>query len=524
MLRPIGFAAVSLVLLAGARAQVTSASAAPHQLFGTPVATSLGPLSDVDFGDFDEDGRADLLATAPAGLQRAYGAGDGSFGAPFTYAGTAGLRRTEVADLDGDGHADVASGAAGAAGHTDIFAGDGSGGLGLPAAYPFVSDSFFEVFEIQAGDADSDGDLDLAACASPDGFWNPNGGYLALLVNDGSGAFTPQEMEPTGLLDQCRAQPADLNGDAWGDLLMSGWTGIGPAAAHRPLLGQAAGGFSAGTDIAGASIIAFVTELDGDGQTDLAIAGTLGFGTWLGQGDGTFVNVEVHPLGFGSGSAPSGFAAHDLDGDGHVDLVVFRDPVRDAYVFKGTGDGKTVEATAFSLAQAPGVAFTSDTHLVDFNGDGRVDFGSGLSVQGPGSGPPQVVTVLDVTYAAGGPVTDYGGKIRGSAGFPVQLVSGSFTPGTSTTFALSVAKPASMAFLVAGMQTAFTPYKGNVLVPQPDSVFGPLPVGPLGKLGLTFGWPSGLAAGDTVDVQFWMKDPSGVKGFAATSDAHIVQP
>src|SRR6187549_881437 len=76
MLRHIGFAVVSLVLLAGARAQVTSASAAPHQVFGTPVVTAVGAPSDVDFGDFDEDGHADLLATAPAGLQRAYGSGD----------------------------------------------------------------------------------------------------------------------------------------------------------------------------------------------------------------------------------------------------------------------------------------------------------------------------------------------------------------------------------------------------------------------------------------------------------------
>ena len=524
MLRQIGFAAVSLVLLAGARAQVTSASAAPHQVFGAPVVTTVGVASDVDFGDFDEDGRADLLATTPTGLWRAYGTGDGSFGAPFAYAGTAGLQRTEVADLDGDGYADVASGAAGAAGHTDIFVGDGSGGLGVPDSYPFVSFSLFDTFEIQAGDADSDGDVDLAACAAPDEFVGLDGGYLALLVNDGSGVFTPQEMDPGGLFDQCRVQPADLNGDAWGDLLMSGWTGIGEIATHRPLLGQAAGGFSAGTDIAGASVIAFVTELNGDGKTDLALAGTLGFGTWLGQGDGTFVNVEVHPLGFGIGSAPSGFAAHDLDGDGLLDLVVFRDPVHDAYVFKGTGDGKTVEATAFSLAPGPTVAFTSDTHLVDFDGDGRVDFGSAVSLQGPGSGQPQVVTVLDVTYPAGGPVTDFGGKIRGIGGWPVLLVSGSFVPDTTATFALSMAKPAAKAFLVAGLQTAFMPFKGNVLVPQMDSVIGPLPVGPLGKLGLTFDWPAGMPVGQTVDVQFWIKDLGGIKSFAVSSDAHIVQP
>ena len=98
------------------------------------------------------------------------------------------------------------------------------------------------------------------------------------------------------------------------------------------------------------------------------------------------------------------------------------------------------------------------------------------------------------------------------------------TPDTTTTFALSMAKPAAKAFLVAGLQTAFMPFKGNVLVPQMDSVIGPLPVGPLGKLGLTFDWPAGMPVGQTVDMQFWIKDPGGIKGFAVSSDAHIVQP
>src|SRR5262249_16351775 len=102
--------------------------------------------------------------------------------------------------------------------------------------------------------------------------------------------------------------------------LMSGWTGLGATSAHRPLLGQAGGGFAAGPDILGASIISFVTDVDADGKADLLVGGTIGFGTWLGQGDGTFVNLEVHLLGFGAGSAPSGFDAHDFDGDGLLDL------------------------------------------------------------------------------------------------------------------------------------------------------------------------------------------------------------
>ncbi|HEX5012318.1 MAG TPA: VCBS repeat-containing protein [Planctomycetota bacterium] len=512
---------VPLLLLAGARAQVTSASPEPHPVYGAPVVTSSGTLHDVDFGDMDGDGRDDLIATAPTGLQRALGVGDGSFGAPFTYAGTAGLQRTVVADLDGDGHQDVVSGAAGAAGSAQVFAGDGAGGLGSPTVYPFSSNSFDDGFDIVAGDSDADGDLDLAVCASPDFFFDPNGGYLGLLVNDGSGAFTPVEAAPGDLLDQCRAQPCDLNGDAWGDLLVSGWTGVGPMSAHRPLLGQPGGGFAVGEDILGSSIISLVTDVNGDGLTDLLVGGTIGFGTWLGAGDGTFANLETHLLGFGGGSAPSGFATHDLDGDGLVDIVAYRGPVGDAYVFEGVGGGTTTEGTALSLALGPTVNFTEDSHLVDLDGDGRVDFGSG---QGMHSATPHVVTVLDVTYPDGGPITDFGGKVRGVPGFPVNIVSGTFVPGGEVTFSLSVAKIGAKAFLVAGLQAAFMPFKGNVLVPQADIVAGPFIVDAAGKLDVHATWPADFPPGQTVDVQFWVKDPNGLKGFAASSDAHIVQP
>jgi hypothetical protein len=87
-----------------------------------------------------------------------------------------------------------------------------------------------------------------------------------------------------------------------------------------------------------------------------------------------------------------------------------------------------------------------------------------------------------------------------------------------------VAKPGAPAFLVAGLQTAFLPFKGNVLVPQADIVVGPTMVGATGRLDLSSHWPSGLPTGQTIDTQFWVKDPTGIKGFAASSDAHIVQP
>ncbi len=84
----------------------------------------------------------------------------------------------------------------------------------------------------------------------------------------------------------------------------------------------------------------------------------------LGNGDGTFATGT--PLA--TGNAPVSVIATDLIGNGHLDLVVANKGDNTIQVFLGKGDGTFV-------AQAPFAAGGAPTSIVsnDFNGDGKID-------------------------------------------------------------------------------------------------------------------------------------------------------
>ena len=119
--------------------------------------------------DVDEDGVPDLLALSRAelgeisntGVSVALGDGAGGFADPAVYRPSDGLQGSPtplgVADIDGDGHADVYGGFSGNAA-VYVLRGQGDGSFGLPS----VSDSgAASVPTVVAADIDVDGHLDL---------------------------------------------------------------------------------------------------------------------------------------------------------------------------------------------------------------------------------------------------------------------------------------------------------------------------------------------------------------------------
>lgn len=145
--------AVELLLGAG------DGTFAPPAIVSTPQV----PVWSVSSGDFNEDGDLDLALMT---VDVVYGAlvliGDGGGG--FTEGETILLSgipfHAAVADLNGDGHQDlaIAKSQAGAAGHFDVLVGDGTGGFGEPFAVPAGG---AEMLSVGVADFDGDGRPDL---------------------------------------------------------------------------------------------------------------------------------------------------------------------------------------------------------------------------------------------------------------------------------------------------------------------------------------------------------------------------
>ncbi len=108
-------------------------------------------------------------------------------------------------------------------------------------------------------------------------------------------------------------------------------------------------------------------DLDGDGRTDIAVAGSTLEKGWvrifLARADGSY---EWHDLD--APVTPRGIALTDLDGDGKLDLVTANNLGRSVSVYPGNGAGGFGERRDFAFPWNPFAVVT-----VDLDADGRPD-------------------------------------------------------------------------------------------------------------------------------------------------------
>ncbi len=88
---------------------------------------------------------------------------------------------------------------------------------------------------------------------------------------------------------------------------------------------------------------------------------------------------------------------------------------------------------------------------------------------------------------------------------------------------LTDALPGATATLVVGIVNLSAPFKGGVLVPFPTFLI-PLPVNGLGEIDINATWPAGLPGGIDVYYQYWVSDPGGFFGFAASNALQSTTP
>jgi hypothetical protein len=148
--------------------------------------------------------------------------------------------------------------------------------------------------------------------------------------------------------------------------------------------------------------------------------------------------------------------------------------------------------------------------------------GSTLTNQRPPSG---ILGDLDPPPPVG-TWTDLGNALAGTHGLPLLVGTGDLVGGTPVTLTLSNALENATTYLLVGVVTLNAPFKGGVMVPDPNApgFFVILPTGPAGTLPLNATWPNGLPSGFSLYFQHWIVDATGPAGFAASNALQATTP
>ena len=307
-------------------------------IFATPMTapiittvnldSSLGlNVGSLAVGDFNEDGKPDLVVGTIAGSQASIvllGNGDGTFRQQPPIPNSFGFLRAKVADLNGDGHQDLVFAMNGSLG---VSLGNGDGTFGAMTVLP--SGSFPGLYlGLAVADFNGDGKLDIAATD----FGSPFGGFgtLVFYAGNGDGTFAA----PTAVTLAISSFPGslasgDFNADGKQDLL------IGFPSAAFIVFGNGDGSFNLAFDsirfvysgnfatFTTNSVTVFAADLRQNGKFD-AVTSDFDIGTLQIALNNAIGFPPSSPGIFSFPLAPglADVAVGDLNGDGVLDVVV----------------------------------------------------------------------------------------------------------------------------------------------------------------------------------------------------------
>ena len=338
-----------------------------------PVATACGlyardcvPLSGATpfalaADDFDRDGDVDL---AVVNLDRnnvtiLVNAGDASFTDAGNHA--VGDKPVSIAsgDWDGDGDPDLS-----VAGDRAVSVLVNQGDATFAPAINVASSD--PPMSLTAADLDGNGALDLVTA-------NAFLDSITAFLNDGSGSFTMQAVLAGTLAARLSAiAAADVNGDGLPDLIVSRSTDD-----VIVLVNTGAGEFAQPAEVSVGQGLQLngltIEDLDLDGDEDVVVVvsrsgtdttepGSLAL--LFNQGGGTF----DPPVQVRAGTYPTSVVATDLDGDGDPDLAVANNTSDDVSIILNAGGGVFGEPQSVGVGEGPAFVVAAD-----FDADGDED-------------------------------------------------------------------------------------------------------------------------------------------------------
>lgn len=317
-----------------------------------------GGFTNAALADFNGDGLLDILA-GDGGLNSVdsilLNDGDGTF--TDTQAQLTGYQTLDVAtgDVDGDGDAD---GLLATTAGLFLLVNNGAGQF-TEAAQAVIPRNT-SIVELEDIDGDADLDLIVFVAGAPAG--------LYVLENDGVGGFTEIHSDDRGMsIRDIDVNDLDEDGDV--DLLLT-LGNTQPIKENRILLNNGQSGFTESSNLIGGeehSYSSEVADMNGDGHVDILVAGLVGVDLYVGDGSGQFVSAGV----IASVEQPRSLSAVDVNGNGLRDVLIsgYGSTDRKGSLYMNIGGGRFID----SKIEIPSI-YSLEVLSSDFDLDGDMDF------------------------------------------------------------------------------------------------------------------------------------------------------
>ncbi|MCH8258704.1 MAG: VCBS repeat-containing protein [Planctomycetes bacterium] len=328
-------------------------------------------ITDMDYGDLDNDGDLDLVATSGQ-IFTLLNNGDGTFPPPVWYSPPMCIGEIRLRDMNNDGFPDLLMASAPMCPPYNFAVSLSNGdGTFAPGVITFVGAC--QGGQIDAFDLDNDGDLDVVL-TEPADCAGGTGRRIFIARNNGNGtSFTlVTPIRPDGL--PWRIGGADLDHDGNIDLVTIASVGMTVFAGNGNL------SFAAPLVVGEGGVFDFVlADLNLDGNQDLCLLlqemngfhQTVFAGTQLGNGDLSFGSRNVYAGPNGAETAfriSNEIEAADVNGDGFADIILSNNASKDVSIFLGNNDGTLQPQDRYGMGWR-----TSNALAADFTGDGIVD-------------------------------------------------------------------------------------------------------------------------------------------------------